>query len=264
MSGSHLATISLNRLFKPFNRQFSSYSLYLSALRNRGICGGPSVETARFEISGGAVDFSGSFGCTGAEGPEDVLLSNDTPADFAIDDGVEEPVKSFFFSGAAESSNVLFVAADLSCSSLRWPSLNGVEPAFELKFAGFEANIEVDGIPPVVQLSSLASSAGLFKLNRLLDLSDEVSALGENRPPLDWFDCEKLKLELDSFGFLICDDGSAAFGENRLFEVVGVSAGFEGDPKLNSGFEVLGVLSLCDLLPNKLANGFFGPASSLC
>jgi len=47
------------------------------------------------------------------------------------------------------------------------------------------------------------------------------------------------------------------------FEFDNGSVGFEGDPKLNNGFVVVVLLSLCDLVLKRLANGFFGPVSSL-
>ena len=64
------------------------------------------METARFILAVGSLDGSGSLGCTGWDGPEGVLLSKGTPADFAMLEGVEEPVNNFFFSGNDPSSNV--------------------------------------------------------------------------------------------------------------------------------------------------------------
>jgi len=211
----------------------------------------------------------GSFGCTGSDGPDEVLLSKETPADLAIVDGVDEPVNSFFFSGSVTSSYALLELIGLSCSSLRCPNLNGVDPAFEAKLAGFWPNNEPDAAFSDVEVSSFPSATGadLLRLKRLVDVVDLWSAaFGENRPPLDWLGCENWKSELERSGFSICDDESNGFGENRLLDVVGDSVGLEGEPKLNSGFDA-GALpeafSLCDFPANRLANGFLGAASSL-
>ena len=138
------------------------------------------------KTSDGAADCSGSFGCTGSNGPEEVLFSKETPADFAMVDGVDEPVNSFFFSGSVTSSCVLL--------------LNGVDPAFEVKLAGFWPNIELDAGFSDVEFSSFVpgAGAGLFRLKRSVDVVVLLSsAVGENRPLLDWLSCGTWKPELD-------------------------------------------------------------------
>lgn len=64
------------------------------------------METARFILAVETLAGSDSLGCTGSDGPGGVPLSKGTPADFAMVEGVEEPVNNFFFSGSDRSSNV--------------------------------------------------------------------------------------------------------------------------------------------------------------